>query len=339
MPLIRSSLFTSHVFPSLTLAVLTLSAFAAPAKKSLRPEALSGALIWQDPGDVGARNLYYGPGGEKDQPHGPFTFEKEDLDGSNPKFVVRDRDGVKWKAKLGTEARPETVASRLVWAVGYFTDEDYFLPDFQVQEMPAHLHRGQALVAADGSMRNVRLKRYLKGQEKLGPWSWRGPIGDARGLNGLRVMMALIDNWDLKDENNSIYEYKGEHPIYVVSDLGASFGTTGNAGPAGKGNLQAYAHAQFITRATPEYVDFKTPSRPALTHLLFFNPPAYLRRLRLESIGRHVPLSDVRWIGRMLARLSPDQIEAAFRAAGYGPDDVTAFAAVVETRIAALNKL
>jgi hypothetical protein len=331
------TLIPSRAFVSLTLAVLIFPAAGAPARKSLRPEALAGAVLWQDPGNITSRDLYYGPGGEKDQPQGPFTFEKEDLDGSNPKFVVRDRDGVKWKVKLGTEARPETVASRLVWAVGYFTDEDYFLADFKVQGMPAHLHRGQALVAADGSMHNVRLKRYLKGQEKLGSWSWRGPIGDTRALNGLRVMMALIDNWDLKDENNSIYEYKGEHPIYVVSDLGASFGTTGNAGAAGKGNLQAYTHSQFITRVTPEYVNFKTPSRPALTHLA--DPPAYIRRVRLESIGKHVPLNDARWVGQMLARLSPGQIEAAFRAAGFGPDDVTAFAGVVETRIAALNKL
>src|SRR5580704_18026799 len=126
----------------LTLTVLGFPLVAAPSKKSLLPEALAGAVLWQDPGNIASRDLYYGPGGETDQPHGPFTFEKEDLDGSNPKFVVRDRDGVKWKVKLGTEARPETVASRIVWAVGYFTDEDYFLPDFKVQEMPRHLHRG-----------------------------------------------------------------------------------------------------------------------------------------------------------------------------------------------------
>jgi hypothetical protein len=327
----------SRTFAFLTLAVLTFPVAGAPAKKVLRPEALAGAVLWQDPGNITSRDLYYGSGGEKDQPRGPFTFEKEDLDGSNPKFVVRDSDGVKWKVKLGTEARPETAASRLVWAVGYFTDEDYFLPDFQVGEMPAHLHRGQALVTADGFIHNARLKRSLKGEEKLGTWSWRGPVDDTRALNGLRVMMALIDNWDLKDENNSIYQYKGEHPIYVVSDLGASFGTTGNAGAAGKGNLQAYAHSRFITRAAPEYVNFKTPSRPALSHLLY--PPAYIRRIRLESIGKHVPLSDARWIGQILAHLSTHQIEAAFRAAGYGPEDVAAFAGVVETRIAALNKL
>jgi len=331
------SLMTLRTLVSFTLAALIFPAVGAPAKKSLRPEALAGAVVWQDPGNIASRDLYYGPGGEKHQPVGPFTFEKEDLDGSNPKFVVHDRDGVKWKVKLGTEARPETVASRLVWSVGYFTDEDYFLPDLKVQEMPAHLHRGRALVAADGSMHDVRLKRYLKGQEKLGAWSWRSPIGDARGLNGLRVMMALIDNWDLKDENNSTYQYDGQHPIYVVSDLGASFGTTGNDGPGGKGNLRAYAHAKFITRVTPEYVNFKTPSLPALIHV--FDPPAYFGRVRFESVGRHVPLNDARWIGGMLARLSASQIEAAFRAAGYGPQDVSAFAGVVETRIAAVNKL
>jgi hypothetical protein len=330
-------LTSSRAFVFLTLTVLGLPLVGAPAKKSPLPEALAGAVLWQDPGNIASRDLYYGPGGETDQPHGPFTFEKEDLDGSNPKFVVRDRDGVKWKVKLGTEARPETVASRIVWAVGYFTDEDYFLPDFKVQEL-RHLHRGQSLVAADGTMHNVRLKRYLKGQEKLGRWSWRdSAIGDTRGLNGLRVMMALIDNWDLKDENNSIYQYKDEHPIFAVSDLGASFGTTGNAGPAGKGNLQAYIRAQFITRVGPRYIDFKTPSRPALIHV--FDLPAYVRRVRLESIGRHIPLADARWIGQMLAHLSPRQIESAFRAAGYSPEDVSAFAGVVETRIAALNKL
>ncbi len=58
--------------------------------------------------------------------------------------------------KLGIEARPETVASRLVWAVGYFTNEDYVLPELKVGMMPAHLHRGGKLIGPDGSMRNVR---------------------------------------------------------------------------------------------------------------------------------------------------------------------------------------
>ena len=58
-----------------------------------------------------------------------------------PKFDVRDAQGTKWKVKLGEEARPETTASRFVWAVGFMTDEYYFLPK----------HRGDGLAAKAGT--------------------------------------------------------------------------------------------------------------------------------------------------------------------------------------------
>src|SRR5579871_1447140 len=93
-------------------------------------------VIWRNPTDLASRDLFYGPGGEAHQPHGTFTFVKEDLDGTNPKFVVRDDDGVKWKVKLGDEARPETVASRLVWAAGYYANEDYYLSVIRVANLP-----------------------------------------------------------------------------------------------------------------------------------------------------------------------------------------------------------
>ena len=65
------------------------------------------------------------------------------------------------------------------------------------------LKRGQKLVGPDGTMHNVRLKRYLKDEKKVGEWKWRdNPFTRQRELNGLRVMMALMNNWDLKDENN-----------------------------------------------------------------------------------------------------------------------------------------
>src|SRR5579871_7060996 len=86
------------------------------------------AILWREPSDISSRNLFYGPGGSAHSPHGRFTFVKEDLNGTNPKFVVRDSEGIKWKVKLGDEARPEIAATRLVWAAGYFANEDYFLP-------------------------------------------------------------------------------------------------------------------------------------------------------------------------------------------------------------------
>jgi hypothetical protein len=338
----------------LTLAIVTvlLSVPAIGASKKTAPEspgrgentALGPAVLWRNPTDIASRDLFYGPGGEQHQPHGPFTFIKEDLDGTNPKFDVRDADGVKWKVKLGEEARPETVATRLVWAAGYFTDEDYFLPDIHVAAMPRRLHRGQKLVGPGGSMHNVRLKRHVKGEEKLGNWRWHmDPFTNTRELNGLRVTMALINNWDLKDENNKVleYEHKEEGPeqIYEVSDLGASFGTTGRhrSRAVSKGSLQSYSRSQFITKVTPDFVDFKSPSRPSF--VLIVNPREYISRVHLEWIGRHIPRADARWLGELLARLSPEQIHDAFRAAGYSPQEIEGFSKIVQSRISQLNEL
>jgi hypothetical protein len=124
-----------------------------------------------------------------------------------------------------------------------------------------------------------------------------------------------------------------------VSDVGASFGSTGfGATRAGsKGNLHAYTNSKFISKVTPEFVDFNVPSRPALIHLVY--PPEFIRRLELRSIGKNIPRGDVKWIGEILAKLSPDQIRDAFRAAGYSPQEIEAFSEVVEGRIAELNRL
>jgi hypothetical protein len=245
--------------------------------------------------------------------------------------------------KLGLEARPETVATRIVWAVGYFANEDYFLRDLHVDDMPFRLHRGQKLVTPDGSMHNVRLKRYLKGEEKIGEWSWRDdPFVNTRELDGLRVMMALINNWDLKDENNSIYaedEGRGLERIYMVSDVGASFGTGGLTWPLKRtrGNVGTYRNSEFLTKVTPEYVDFRTPA--AATPYFWFTPREYTLRLHLRWIGKHIPRDHALWMGQLLARLSPNQIRDAFRAAGYSPREVEGFSSVLEDRIAELRAL
>jgi hypothetical protein len=304
------------------------------------------AALWRDPTDIASLDLIYGSGGADHQPHGTFTFIQEDMDGSNPKLDVRDEDGVKWKVKLGAEARPEVAASRLVWAAGYFTNEDYFLGSLQIQGLPSHLHRGQDLVAPDGTFHNVRLKRSVKGQEKVGNWQWgSNPFTDTREFNGLRVMMALLNNWDLKDINNAKYENKHSEEseeleqIYLVSDLGASFGSTGVRVPvdSSKGNLDAYKHSKFISNHTADYVDFGTPSSPTLIET--FNLPMFIHRVDLRWIGRHVPRADARWLGELLGQLSQEQIRDAFRAADYSEPEVNEFANVVQSRIAELNAL
>ncbi len=308
-------------------------------------EITGAPVLWREPVDIASRNLLYGPGGQEHAPHGAMTFVSEDMEGTNPKFVVKDEDGVKWKLKLGAESKPEPVASHLVWSVGYFANEDYFLPEVQVNGLPAHVHRGQKWISGN-TLRDVRLKRYLAGEKKIGIWEWRNnPFADTRELNGLRVMMAVINNWDLKDLNNAVYREKhsgeGSGPglVYMVSDLGASFGTTyfERSHEKAKGNLESYQRSKFIRKVDGDFVDFDDPHRPAT--MIAFNPHEFVSRLNLEWIGRHIPRADAKWVGELLGKLSPEQIRDGFRAGGYSPEEVEGFATVVESRIAELNKL
>ena len=301
------------------------------------------AELWCAPNDIRSRNLFYGPGGKDHAPHSSYTFEKEDMNGTNPKLHVRDENGVKWRIKLGAESHAEPAASRLLWAAGYSTNEFYFLPEMTVQGLPAHLHRGQKLVGPGGTMRNVDMKRLEKNEKKVSIWRWRrNPFFGSREYNGLRVMMALLNNWDLKDDNNEVYEVvnagKREY-IYRVSDLGASFGSSGPSWTPemAKGNLHSYEHSRFIRKVAPDYVDFDFPTRPALKYI--FNPPDLISHLRQRWIGRHIPRKDARWVGSLLGQLSPEQIRDAFRAGGFDSKDVEAFTQIVEERIRELNGL
>ena len=227
-------------------------------------------------------NLLYGAGGKEHQPAGKFTFVKEDKEGTAPKFEVVDEQGVHWKAKLGEETKSETAATRLVWAAGYFTDEDYYLPELRVEKMPK-LHRGRQFVSADGVVRGVRLERNVKGQKKSGNWSWfKNPFAGTKELNGLRIMMALINNWDLKEINNAIYEEKGEGPRYVVSDLGATFGRDGkSAHPVKEQSWRIISESKFIQKVTPEHVDFYLSSRPFF--LTAIDVPNYVTRTKMQG--------------------------------------------------------
>jgi len=288
--------------------------------------------------DLESRNLFYGPGGKEHEPKGTFRFLSEDTGGSSPKFEIVGDDGTKWKAKLGIEARPETVASRLLWAVGYFANENYFVPVLQVANLP-HLRRGNKSVNHDGTVRDVRLKRHSKNEEKIGSWSWaKCPFADTHEWYGLRVLMAVMNNWDLKDVNNSVYQVRGSHPEqrYVVSDLGASFGTSGlNRGA--KGSLEEYRRSKWLNGVAGEFVDFNVPASPSIGYV--FVVPEMSRRLGLVWLGRHIPIADARWMGSLLARLSPAQIRDAFRAGGYSPAEVEEFTYILGRRIAELNGL
>jgi hypothetical protein len=298
-------------------------------------QAGTAVALWRDRGDVAALDLLDGPGGKEHQPGTNFRFIKESTTGTSPKFDVEDENGANWKVKLGHEAKSETAATRLVWAAGYLADEDYYRPQIRVQGMK-RLSRGQEYVSDGDLVREARLERQ-DGRKKLKNWSWYdNPFVGTREFNGLRVMMALINNWDLKEINNDILD-EGGGPRYMVADLGASLGRTGKPFGRSRGVMKDYTETKFIKKVTPEYVDFVMHSRPFF--LTIFNFPNYRFRTRMESVAKHIPIVDARWLGNRLGQFSREQIRACFRAADFSPAEVDGYTRVVMQRIEALKKL
>ncbi len=290
-----------------------------PASKNMRPGQSvrprlgdAPAVIWREPTDITMRDLFYGPGGKDHVPKGKMAFIKEKVNGAHPKFDVRDENGVKWGIKLGTEAKPETAATRLVWAVGYFTNEDYYIAELPVGNLK--MQRGQNLIV-DAKIRGVRLKRHNQGEQRVADWAWDdNPFLGSKELDGLKIMMEIICNTDLKKANQHVYDVNRQEQRYIAADLGVSFGKAGYTGsPRSRGDLKAYQSLPLIKKAGPDYVDFWS--------------------------FKHIPREHAKWIGGYLAKLSDKQIGDAFRAAKFTHEEIEGFTSKVRDKINELNRL
>ncbi len=313
------------------------------------------AAFWNAPTDISALDLFHGQGGAARAPLAePFEFVEEDKDGVSPKIVVRDRDGLRWKVKLGPEARPEVAVTRFVWAMGYAVDEDYFVAAQEVQNLPSKLSRGSEFVSGDGIVMNARWERM--DQKKEANWKWaKNPFSGTRELNGLRVLMALFNNYDMKDSQNTVYS-DASGQTFLVGDLGATLGPTGSKWPGKtpKGDPKHYARSKFVTKVTDDYVDFAAPSWPMMfgviplpplpysyltVPMMLFGRPAAPNITEQRWIGKRVPRKDVAWMAAMLRQLTPLQIREALRAGGYSPEEIEGLSAVVRSRIAELDAI
>jgi hypothetical protein len=311
--------------------------------KPIAAAEVHNAILWHDPGDIASKNLFYGLGGEDGQPKPPFTFVDEDRNGSNPKFDVRDANGTKWRAKLGAEARPEVAASRLLWAIGYFTDVDYVVPKATIAGL--RMHRGHSYIHNGDQVADTRFAHKPRHEKRIAGWAWKhNPFLGTREFNGLRVMIGMLNSFDLKNANNAVYrDSKTGQQIFLMSDTGASFGTNTvrieNVND--KGNAKAYEESRFIVHTTSTTVDFGTPGPPnkIVEETGGLLAPMYLRHDRYDWIGRGIPRSDARWIGSLLGQLSRQQLVDAFRAGNFTPEETNDYVSVLEGRIAQLKAL
>src|SRR5215813_7514543 len=182
---------------TLIFSLTSLDTGIANAKKK-KKEAVTGTpVLWQQPDDITSRDLFLGPGGNEMRPDlRRITFIKEEKGGYSKKYRLRDGSGRDWVAKIGKEAQSETSAVRLLYGLGYLTEVNYLVP--------------RVTIPGKGTFSNVRFEARPKDWKRSGEWKWKqNPFVNTPQLQGLKIMMALINNWDLKDSNNVILKVRG----------------------------------------------------------------------------------------------------------------------------------
>ncbi|HYP29978.1 MAG TPA: hypothetical protein VE262_24935 [Blastocatellia bacterium] len=303
-------------------------------------------VLWQDPGDIRLRDLSLGPGSAEIAPIPPFTFIEEDMSGESPKFKVMDAKGLKWSVKLGPEAQAETVATRLVWAVGYFAEEAYYFDQAEINGLP-RLSRGREYVKESGVVYGARFEPRRDGVRRAGTWDWnKNPFAETKELNGLKVIMVLLNNYDARSENNQVListDPETRRPVarYVVTDLGASLGRAGGLGGGrSKNDLEDFLSTRFVLGTEDGAVKFDYDTRPTkLGVVSVLYPPYYKGEVKKEKSMRGIPVEHARWIGSLLSQISDDQLRDAFKAAGYDTRTMEEYVLALRQRISQLTRL
>jgi len=265
-------------------------------------------VLWREPSDIQSRNLLLGAGGDAMRPDlSRVTFIEEKTGGYSKKYRVKDATGKEWIAKLGKEAQPDTSANRLLWALGYETEIAYLVPHLKIE--------------GKGDFENVRLEARPADVDRIGNWKWEdNPFKDTPEFRGLKIMMVMINNWDMKDDNNEILALRGNAGgalSYIISDLGGSFGKTGGIISRSRNKPSDYVKAEFIEKVNGETIDFNY-------------------RGKNKKLFENLTVADARWLSNLLGRLSDEQIKDAFRAANYSPEQVEQLSQSFRDRINAL---
>ena len=288
------------------------------------------ALIWE-PRDVEQLDLASGPGGTDGVPTPPFTFVEEHLTGSQPCVSARDARGRKWRVKWGDEVQVETLATRLAWAAGYFVETTYFVPSGTITAMTT-MQRATECVDESGKFRDARFELDEDGVLKHfdeHSWAWNdNPFVGTRELNGLKLVMMWLSNWDAKDvrdvargSNTAIFEYRRpdgtREARYLIIDWGGALGKWGSIVRRGRWDCEGFSAESdsLVIGVEGEFVTF-----------------AYTGQ-RTADIAAGIRVTDVEWLMKTLGRLSDQQIAAAVAASGGTPEEVTCFTRALRVRL------
>jgi hypothetical protein len=306
----RTRITPIQPWPALLVACTLLGVPCLRDLSTLHAATADITELWQEPSGLERRNLTAGMWGSENapDPDATYTFVKPKQRGSSPGLTVVDPQGRRWHVKQGREASPETVLSHVLSALGYHQPPVYFLARFK-------LAKGSDVQEIEGG----RFRLVHRSLRNLGPWRWEeNPLAGTRPYQALLVILVMFNSADLKNSNNSIYEWQPPHGEprrwYVVRDLGTSLGATGRFDPR-PNSPDVFERRPFIKGVRNGFVEFD------------------YHAVHGDLVHQRITPDDVRWASQLVGRLTASQWNDAFRGAGYEPTAAERFIRRLQQKI------
>jgi hypothetical protein len=270
-------------------------------------------------------------------------FKKVRKTQSKPKidFTTKfDGEKRKFKLKLGAEMHSEITAAALASTLGFHVDISKYVRDFKL-ELPKDKSVRKVKKEWNSYFDDYDFDKYVKETGKdsdgkkyiifhealietkpeeltrIGPWAWgEHEHRDLRETRGLFLFNVWISNNDLKEAGNNKIVMKddpinGNEYYHYQHDLGFSFG-------------------RFFREKPQDFLwDVMKNKGPEEIEL-------YFNSFQTNSGFKHVTYSDARWMVRLIAKLSRQQIVESVELGGW-PKEVGML--LVEKLISRRNQL
>jgi hypothetical protein len=147
-------------------------------------------------------------------------------------------------------------------------------------------------------------------------------------LNGLKILMMLLSNWDDKDirdaqrrgTNTAIYHDRGRY-LFFIDDWGGSMGHWG----------------KVLARSKWDGVDYYRQSAEFIRGVKDGEIEWGYRGTHTDRMTDEIRPADVRWLMQYLGRLTDAQLHAGLRSSGATRDEAYFYTKALRLRIQQLH--
>jgi hypothetical protein len=149
----------------------------------------------------------------------------------------------------------------------------------------------------------------------------------------LKILVMLLSNWDTKDRrdvargsNTAIFEHAvrgGREARYLITDWGGSMGAWGTS---------------IITRGRWDPAAFEAQTSGFVASADDSRVTFGYGGQRTEDVAGSLTRKDVRWILRVLGRITDDQFDTALAASGATAEERLGFGRALRARITQLRE-